>query len=149
DFILGDAFNDLSIPYHLTTREFSSILRSILKPDGLLIANVIDSFEKGLFLPAYVRTLEEVFGKGKIALVADSSFVGMGINTIIVTASVREHPWKEVEKTSEGRCYVLVPAEINAKLNLPAAVLLTDDHAPVDNLTAPIFEERFGKKRKG
>ena len=28
------------------------------------------------------------------------------------------------------------------------AVLLTDNHAPVDNLTAPIFEERFGKKRK-
>jgi hypothetical protein len=28
------------------------------------------------------------------------------------------------------------------------AVILTDNHAPVDNLTAPIFEERFGKKRK-
>ena len=28
------------------------------------------------------------------------------------------------------------------------ATLLTDDYAPVDNLIAPIFEERFGYNRK-
>jgi len=27
-------------------------------------------------------------------------------------------------------------------------VLLTDDYVPVDNLIAPIFEERFGYKSK-
>ena len=28
DFIYGDAFNDLSIPYHLTTVEFNRIVAS-------------------------------------------------------------------------------------------------------------------------
>ena len=56
DFIFGDAFNDLSIPYHLTTKEFAMQLKELLKPDGLLLANVIDSFKKGAFMPSYIRT---------------------------------------------------------------------------------------------
>ena len=113
----------------------------------MLIANVIDDFSKGLFMPSYVRTLGEVFGKGKIALVADSSFDDMGISTMIVAASPADHPWKEVEKTSGGTCFVIPPQEVDRKLQNRFALVLTDDKAPVDNLTAPIFEERFGKKR--
>ncbi len=142
DFVFGDAFNDLTIPYHLTTKEFSLILRSVLKPDGILVANIIDNFEKGLFLPAYVRTLQEVFGQARIALVADSEFENMGINTIIVTASATDQPWKEIEKASGEACHVLTPPEVQGKLNLKSAVIL-------DNLVAPIFEERFGRKRTG
>ncbi len=149
DFIFGDAFNDLTIPYHLTTKEFSALIFSVLKPDGVLIANVIDDFSKGLFMPSYVRTLEEVFGKGKIALVADSSFENMGISTMIVAASPADYPWKEVEKTSGGTCFVIPPQEVEKKLQGRFALVLTDDKAPVDNLTAPVFEERFGRKRKG
>jgi spermidine synthase len=149
DFIFGDAFNDLSIPYHLTTKEFSTLLRSLLKPDGLLIANVIDHFQTGLFMPSYVRTLEEVFGRGKVALVSDSSFEQMGISTMIVSASAREQRWKEVEKENPKNCFVIVPPEVDKKLQNRFAVILTDDHAPVDNLTAPIFEERFGRKKRG
>jgi len=148
DFIFGDAFNDLSIPYHLTTKEFCGLIHAVLKPDGLLIANIIDNFESGLFLPSYVRTLREVFKGDKVCLVADSQFSQMGINTIIVAASPTNHAWKEMEKVSAGRCFVLAPEELNQKLDSRQALVLTDDHAPVDNLTAPIFEERFGKKRK-
>jgi len=149
DFIFGDAFNDLSIPYHLTTKEFGSMLASLLKPDGLLIANVIDDFRKGLFMPSYVRTLEEVFGRGKVALVSDSPFEEMGISTMIVSASASDQPWREVEKVNPGHCYVIAPKEVDQKLQNRPAVILTDDHAPVDNLTAPIFEERFGRRGRG
>jgi spermidine synthase len=148
DFIFGDAFNDLSIPYHLTTKEFCGLIQAVLKPEGLLIANIIDNFETGLFLPSYVRTLQEVFKGDKICLAADSQFSKMGINTIIVAASPTNHAWKEMEKNSAGRCFVLAPEELNQKLASRQALVLTDDHAPVDNLTAPLFEERFGKKRK-
>ena len=149
DFIFGDAYNDLSIPYHLTTKEFSMMIKSLLKPDGMLIANIIDHFQRGLFLPSYVRTLTEVFGQEKTCLIADSDFPDMGINTIIVSASAADHSWKAVEKHSEGRCFVLEPKELNRQFSSRPAVLLTDDHTPVDNLVAPMFEERFGKKKKG
>ena len=149
DFILGDAFNDLSIPYHLTTKEFNALLRSFLKPDGLLMANVIDHFQTGLFMPSYVRTLEEVFGRGKVALVSDSPFEEMGISTMIVSASPMEQRWKEAGGVNPKNCYVITPQEVDKKLKNRFAMILTDDHAPVDNLTAPVFEERFGKKRRG
>ena len=147
DFIFGDAFNDLTIPYHLTTLEFSSILRSLLKADGMLMANVIDDFHTGLFMPSYVRTLEGVFGRGKVALVGDTPFEEMGISTMIVAASPTDQSWQEAEEANEGNCYILSPTEVDEKLKSRFAVVLTDSYAPVDNLTAPIFEERFGRKR--
>ena len=35
DFIYGDAFNDLSVPYHLTTVEFNRIIAGRLKANGI------------------------------------------------------------------------------------------------------------------
>jgi hypothetical protein len=37
---------------------------------------------------------------------------------------------------------------VNELLTKHKSVLITDDYAPVDNLIAPIFEERFGYNRK-
>ena len=43
DFIYGDAFNDFSVPWHLTTREFNEKVRELLKPDaGVYLMNIID-----------------------------------------------------------------------------------------------------------
>ena len=64
DFIFGDAFNDLSIPYHLTTKEFAVQLKNLLKPDGLLLANVIDSFKKGPSCPPIFERWKRFLGKG-------------------------------------------------------------------------------------
>ncbi|MFL6279088.1 MAG: fused MFS/spermidine synthase, partial [Vicinamibacterales bacterium] len=52
DFIYGDAFNDLSIPSHLTTVEFKRIVASRLKATGIYLSNIIDKFEGGEFLKA-------------------------------------------------------------------------------------------------
>ncbi|MBI4495734.1 MAG: fused MFS/spermidine synthase [Deltaproteobacteria bacterium] len=147
DFIFTDAFNDLTIPYHLTTREFSQMLGALLKPGGMLMANIIDDFPAGLFMPSYVRTLQEVFGPRRVCLVADSDFSEMGTSTMIVAASQADHPWEDLPDESGGQCFVLAPPELNEKLKNRPAVLLTDDHAPVDNLVAPMFEARFGRKR--
>ena len=65
DFIFGDAFNDLSIPYHLTTKEFAIQMKSLLKPDGVLMANVIDSFKKGAFMPSYISNVRRSVWKGE------------------------------------------------------------------------------------
>lgn len=57
DFIYGDAFNDFSVPWHLTTREFNGKVRALLKPDaGVYLMNIIDIWPRtrieGSFLPA-------------------------------------------------------------------------------------------------
>ena len=33
-------------------------------------------------------------------------------------------------------------------INRKDAIVIHDDHAPIDNLVAPVFEERFGYNRK-
>ncbi|HEV3121320.1 MAG TPA: fused MFS/spermidine synthase, partial [Isosphaeraceae bacterium] len=46
DLIFGDAFNDFSVPWHLTTREFNDKLAKMLAPDGIYMINIIDLYEK-------------------------------------------------------------------------------------------------------
>ncbi len=45
DVIFGDAFNDFSVPWHLTTREFNEKLGSMLAPEGVYMINIIDVYE--------------------------------------------------------------------------------------------------------
>ena len=51
DFVYGDAFNDFSIPWHLTTLEFTRKVRRLLKPDGVYLINVIDILPRTVFPP--------------------------------------------------------------------------------------------------
>ena len=45
DLIFGDAFNDFSVPWHLTTREFNDKLAKMLSPEGVYMINIIDVYE--------------------------------------------------------------------------------------------------------
>jgi spermidine synthase len=154
DFIFGDAFNDLSIPYHLTTKEFALQVKRLLKPDGLLLANVIDNFKKGAFMPSYIRTLEEVFGKGNAHLLTlTSDYDHMGISTYVIVVSSKSLDMDDFVKQVKGNgdqemtSHVMPQDRLQQYLKERPSVVLTDDYVPVDNLIAPIFEERFGYQR--
>ena len=153
DFIFGDAFNDLSIPYHLTTKEFAIQIKSLLKPDGLLMANVIDSFKKGAFMPSYIRTLEEVFGKGNVHLITlTSDYDHIGISTFVVVASPQKLDMDDFIRTVKRKggdvtSHVMSQDQLQEYLKERYSVILTDDYVPVDNLVSLIFEERFGYRQ--
>ena len=44
DIVFGDAFNDFSVPWHLTTREFNDKLAAMMAPDGVYMINIIDKY---------------------------------------------------------------------------------------------------------
>jgi len=156
DVIFLDTFNDLSIPYHLTTKEFAQQLKDILNSGGLLVTNIIDDFKKGIFLPSYIRTLKEVFGERNVHLISLSpDFEHTGISTFIVIAGMDIEAAKDFEKYIQRNFHAgsatsaMVPEGVVRSLfSKREAVLLTDDYAPVDNLIAPVFEERFCFNRK-
>ncbi len=154
DFIFLDAFADLSVPYHLTTKEFAVQLMALLKPHGLLLTNVIDNFGKGGFLPSYIRTLEEVFGKGYVHLVSVSPvFDSLGTSNFVVVASSQKIDLKDfVSKIKKMSNQVIISNVVSQEqlqqyLEKRYSVILTDDHVPVDNLIAPVFEELYGYQR--
>ena len=45
DVIFGDAFNDFSVPWHLTTREFNDKIAKMMAPTGVYMINIIDAYE--------------------------------------------------------------------------------------------------------
>ena len=155
DLIFTDAYNDLSIPYHLTTKEFAMQLKSIMKPDALLMSNIIDNFQVGAFLPSYIRTLREVFGHNNVYLLSVSpDFENTRISTFIVIAGNGKLDIKDFDAhvksyQQKHATSVIVPDNLMEEfMTKRSSIIIRDDYAPVDNLIAPIFEERFGYNRK-
>jgi spermidine synthase len=145
DLVFGDAFNDLSIPYHLTTVEFNRIVEQRMKPDGLYLVNVIDKFTDGEFLKAYANGLRAVFphvylfGRG-------TEFQPFDRNTYVLMASRQPiEPAFTTIAAAESDADRTVPLDretLDAYLKSGRALTLTDDFAPVDQLLARLFIER-------
>jgi len=146
DFIYGDAFNDLSIPYHLTTVEFNRIIASRLKPNGVYLSNIIDKFEGGEFLKAEANALRAVFPHVYMFGRSDA-FQPFDRNTYVLMASraplnraaldaitARDEPSLRTTPLSVDR--------FNAYVTSGRAITLTDDFVPVDQLLARLFVER-------
>jgi len=143
DAIFIDAFNDLSVPYHLTTREQTLRLHEMLAPGGVLTANLIDDFNRGRFLGSYVRTLQSVFGDEHVIVVLEGEEDKEATrSTFIVAASTSR-------LTFEDGAYILQGAELRRWLAARDTIILTDDYAPVDNMLAPLFRERFVDELQG
>jgi spermidine synthase len=145
DLIIGDAFNDLSIPYHLTTQEFDMGIRRLLKPDGFYLALVIDKLQGGKFIPAYTRTVETVWPN--VAILADGEPWGSSAPSTYVVAAgnqlVEDARLQRVKgQGANGQVVTRSMPEMQQWLDDSNAPVLTDDYAPVDNLIAPIFAER-------
>jgi predicted membrane-bound spermidine synthase len=134
DAIFIDAFNDLSVPYHLTTREATVDLVRMLRPDGVLVANVIDDYRNGRFLASYVKTLESVFGPGNAAVRVESREDLLSDRSTFVVMGSRAMPRIPV---------MLAQDEVRRYVSSRDAIVLRDDYAPVDNMLAPLFRQRF------
>lgn len=142
DAIFIDAFNDLSVPYHLTTREFALMLRRLLRPSGAVVVNLIDDYQRGRFLPSYLRTLQSVFGADAVRLVLESEEdKSSPRSTFVVIASASHFPFTDAHPLSRD--------ELRRYLAARPSMVLTDDHAPVDNMLAPLFTERFVDELQG
>ena len=134
DVILLDVFNDLSVPYHLTTAEFAATLQRHLRPGGTIVANLIDDFEKGRFLASYVRTLQSLFGRGNVVIIRETSD-SEGRETFVVAAS------SVLRLPNTGK--FLLGTQRDDYVRRRGGIVLTDDYAPVDNMLAPLFVARF------
>jgi len=148
DLILGDAFNDLSVPYHLTTLEFSQKLRDSLKPNGFYLVNIIDNPRRGAFLRPYVNTLKQVFPNVTVAAVG-KGWQAAGQNTLIVVASMEpldpQRFTDELTKLRGGNepvTMIMPQEELAEYLAQGSNLVLTDDYVPVDQLIATLFDER-------
>lgn len=139
DLIVGDAFNDFSVPYHLTTLEFDRQVAAHLTPTGLYLVNIIDG-KQGDFLRAYVSTLQQVFAEVHVSPVV-SEIGQLSRQTYVVVAANRELPIHNAAQPSALDEQFVTPAELADYLQQGRPLILTDDYVPVDNLLAPVFAD--------
>jgi hypothetical protein len=94
-----------------------------------------------------------MFGKGNVHLITLSSdYDHIGISTFVVVASpqkldVDDFVKKVKRDGGEMTSHVMSQDKLQEFLRDRHSVILTDDYVPVDNLIAPIFEERFGYRQ--
>jgi spermidine synthase len=145
DLILGDAFNDFSVPYHLTTREFNERVRAWLGDDGLYIVNIVDG-ASGEFLRAYLHTLRQSFRHVYLAPTIES-WRQASRSTFVLIATDVPLDLDTLQHTDGGDGFSLTALrllsleEVDSLLVGERTVLLTDRYAPVDQMLAPVFRE--------
>ncbi len=145
DLVFGDAFNHYSPPFHLTTYEFNEKVRSLMSPEGVFLANVIDVYSSGRFVGAMINTLEKSFPfvyafSTNVAGPRDDdqrdTFVVVGSNRLL---DVNDLSYEQYSAS------LLRPEHLDTLRRRSRKLVLTDDFAPVDNLLAPVI--RLAERR--
>ena len=131
DIVIGDAFGGLAVPWHLTTREFATQIRAKLAPGGLYLVNVIDGAPYR-FARAEAETLRRVFRHVGLVTTAER-LRGIGGNFVLL-ASDAPLPMSRAEELLAGEDDI-VQLDVQPLADWSrGAMVLTDDHAPVDQL---------------
>jgi predicted membrane-bound spermidine synthase len=128
DVALIDAYIGGSVPFHLMTREFYSLLKRHLAPGGAAVFNI---HEANRLFPVSVRTLQTVFAT------VDLYYSGVGEVAVVATDAPRD------PAALERRAHDL-QERYGFRYKLPSLIaqraepqpgteeVLTDDFAPVD-----------------
>lgn len=138
DVVIGDAYSGASVPWHLTTLEFTSEIGRVLSPTGVYMMNVIDYGDLE-FIRAEAQTLTEVFPN--VALFAPPAYLtGEAGGNYVLVASHDPIDIGAVEGllASRGGSEVGIEGEVLTDFIGDSATLV-DDFAPVDQMLG-----RFG-----
>jgi spermidine synthase len=144
DLIFGDAFNDYSVPYHLTTKEFNDRVRAWLTEDGIYVVNIIDG-PWGYFVRAFTHTLRQTFRHVYPAF-SVSAWRESPRVTIVILASDSPLDLDAFQAAAPKlAAKLLAEHEVDALLAEGRTVTLTDRYAPVDQMLLPVFLEQVPK----
>ncbi|XVU26157.1 fused MFS/spermidine synthase [Actinoplanes sp. CA-054009] len=136
DFVVGDAFGYLVVPWHLATKEMAQDIARVTRPSGVYVQNVID-YPPNRFIRAEIATVAAAFPH--VAVIAPQDALdGKGGSNFVIMASKSELPLDAVRARlavqAEEPVVVLAGAALDAFVD--DARVLTDDYAPVDQLLA-------------
>ncbi len=148
DLIIGDAYRQPYIPFHLATREYFQLVKEHLKPDGLMSINVGAQRKDSPVLQRIVGTVNDVFGNVHMMDVLNPA--GSKFNNYVVIAGRPRLDMMLLDTTQAGiagkvlettknfhfaalmqqRMSNIHPATVD-----PSVGILEDDRAPVEVLT--------------
>ena len=140
DVIVGDVFHDIAIPYHLVTAEFAEVIRQRLKPDGMYLMNVVDTYPNPLLVKAKIKTLSTMFDDVQVWM--DGPPEGQLRVTYVISARNEGPDLPFIYEAQRGLSRLWGQATQGLKAQgTPMAEIpvITDDLAPVERLMAGLF----------
>jgi spermidine synthase len=151
DIVVGDVFNDMTTPYHLTTLEFDRLVKTNMAGNGIYLLNIIDNYHSGQFLPAVMYTLKHAFVH--VYLFTSSEYYNLApMDTFVIAATDTRIDLEDFNEFISGDANARPPLYIHEEKKLEQylsnrqPILLTDDYAPTDILVAPLFRLRLERK---
>jgi spermidine synthase len=99
--VVQDAVNDLSVPYHLLTKEYNEAVKSLLTPDGAYLLTLIDPLGTGKLWRAAAHTMRETFPYVFLLAPVDTGFEHEGRQVYILYGSTRPLELKPVSNAKE------------------------------------------------
>lgn len=131
DVVVGDAFGNLTVPWHLATTEWAEEVERVLEPGGLYALNVVDRPPLDL-QKAEAKTLLEVFPHVRIVSLGFSERPAGG-NAVLLAS---DRPIPPAAGTEGSETTTLSPEAVASFAG--SAQALSDDYAPADQLiTSP------------
>lgn len=140
DVVMVDAYQDITIPFQLSSREFFAAVAEHLKPEGVMVVNLnMTSREDGSINQYLCDTMASVFAYTYLADVPGNT------NTEVFCTNAPGLP----ERFAASRAaltdgdYAAMMAEVAADLTVYTGgdCLLTDDRAPVEVLGMRVLDE--------
>jgi spermidine synthase len=137
DIIFLDAYDDMSIPFHLTTKEFFALVKQRLSPDGIVASNIWGPNTDEFYL-SEVRTYQEVFSHVYMIDAVPSNnyiLIACSLNKVM-TKTILEERATSLQKQYEFDFPLMTYAETFEDLSAVSfnARVLLDDYAPVEVL---------------
>ena len=138
DFIYMDAFNDLSVPFQLVTRQFNEKIFDILAPDGVYLTNIIDIHDGGKVVTSFIGTIKSTFPY--IYVVTMRSNYNLPVNFIVIAGKkpVNLEDLNTEENLADAQLIIRDENDLTAFQEKTDWVVLDDDYVPVENFMTSV-----------
>lgn len=140
DVIMVDAYQDITIPFQMSSQEFFSLVQKHLAPDGVMVVNLnMRSDRKGNINDYLCDTIASVFD-----YVYTTDVIGSTNCELFASnnpAMLSQFETRTSEETNEDLNYMMTQVNQTLTHYDAGSFLLTDDKAPVELLGMEMIDE--------
>lgn len=144
DVIMVDAYQDITIPFQMSTVEFFRQVKERLNEDGVMVVNLNMSSVKEDSINDYLSdTIDSVFGEAYTANVANGSNTELFAFNSRDRLEVFTESYQEYSREHQDEQLLQMMDTVNERLTRVEGQnrILTDDKAPVEVLGMKVLDE--------
>ncbi|MDD5828401.1 MAG: fused MFS/spermidine synthase [Lachnospira sp.] len=140
DVIMVDAYQDITIPFQMSSVEFFRLVKEHLKDNGVMVVNMNMRGNKEGNINQYLSdTIGNVFGTEYVVDVSGSSNRELFASDNADMIKAFERNISGINNTGLKNMMTMVKSEVKAYYN--GSYILTDDKAPVELLGMQVIDE--------